>query len=343
MRYFLTLYRLRLKASLCSPVIIVTASFFLALTLTFAALLPVRAPAVLSIGVAAQGETAEAARDILLENGDYTVLPYTDVKKMRADILSGKLHCGYEIGDEWDFGKPVTVYDTQSSYLRPLLDQLVLSSCFEARLPYMTQEYLEKLGCTGKDAKKLLAEQRLEANTMTVELRAVGKGSALPENARSVQPLLYAVLVSLFLAVAVIGVLLVPGAYARAQGQLAAMSGHRLASMAAPALASLTLYLAVLLAADGALSILWGEGQYYPVMARVTLLPFLAALAALPTLTAGFLRRWAAVITVVIPPWLLVSVVCSGALADPATFPMGLGILRFLSPAWYALRWLAAF
>ena len=40
-------------------------------------------------------------------------------------------------------------------------------------------------------------------------------------------------------------------------------------------------------------------------------------------------------------PFLLVSILCSGAIVRPELLPAGLGALRFLSPAWYALRLLS--
>lgn len=341
MSYFFTLYRLRLKASLRSQTALLSA-FFLLLTLGFALLLPGDAPAALSIGVLPQGETAWEAARILQSNGDYTVTAYEEPEALRGDVLSGSLHCGYEISSGQDLQKPVTVYYTETSYLRPLLDQLVLSAYFEANMPRMTQEFLDGKGYAGADAVELLEKQRREAKTMSVELRAVGRETPLPKAAsQNMQPLLYAVLVSLFLAAAFVEALLVPGPMARAQTQLRVMSGHGAASVAAPVLARLTLYLAVLLAADAALNAIWA-GMYYPPAARLTMLPLLALAGALPALAANFLRKHTFVVAA-LPPLLLVSVFCSGALIDPGQFPMGLGALRFLSPAWYALRWMAIF
>lgn len=341
MRYFFTLYRLRLKATLGSQTALVSV-LFLALTLGFALLLPGKAPAALSIGVLPQGEIARKAAEILQNNGDYTVTAYEEPEALQADVLSGKLHCGYEISSERDLEKPVTVYYTEASYLRPLLDQLVLSAYFEANMPRLTQQFLDEKGYEGADALKLLEKQRQEAKTMSVELRAVGRETPLPEaSSQNMQPLLYAVLVSLFLAVTFVEALLVPGPVARAQKQLRVLSGHGAASVAAPVLARLTIYLAVLLAADAALTAIWG-GMYYPRLARLTMLQLLALAGALPALAANFLRKHTFVVAM-LPPLLLVSVFCSGALIDPKQFPMGLAALRFLSPAWYALRWMAFF
>lgn len=342
MRYFWLLYRLRLKAALRSATMITCAAFLL-LTLTFAALLPQGTPASLSIGVLPRGGIGADTAGILKQNGDYTVLLYDDAAAMRRDVLSGFLHCGYTVADEWMSDIPVTVYYTDGSYLRPLLDQLVLSAYFEAKLPRMTQEYLDGNGYGEADALALLEKQRREARTMEVELRTVGRETP-PEDSpsKSMQPLLYAALSSLFLALAAVDALLAPASLAKAENQLRVMSGRRLASAAAPILARITVYLAVLAAADALLFQIWGS-MYYPLEARAAGLGFLALAGAALGLAAARLRRWSAVLTVLLPPWILLSVFCSGALTDPALFPMGLGVLRFLSPAWYVLRLMAAF
>lgn len=342
MAYFFLLYRLRLKALLRSPAII-TGAVFLTLTLTFALFLPEGAPAALSVGLLPRGSIAEETAKILKDNGDYTVLSYGDEAALRQDVLSGELHCGYVVTDEWTGETPVTAYYTKGSYLRPLLDQLVLSAYFEAKLPRMTQEYLDSRGYGDADGMALLEKQRREARTMEIELRTVGRETPLEDPAaKNMQPLLYAVMASLFLALAVVEALLTPEAEARAQDQLRAMSGHRLASAGAPALARMTVYLFFLALADVLLHRIW-DSMYYPFQARMTALCLLALAGTALALAVGRLRRWSGVLVAMLPPWLLLSVFCSGALIDPALFPMGLGALRFLSPAWYALRCMAAF
>ena len=243
---------------------------------------------------------------------------------MEKDILTGKLHCGYRIGKAEE-PQPVIVYNTEASYLRPLLDQLVLSAYFEAMTPHIARDYLEQRNLKG-DITALLEKQREEAKPLEADIRSI-QGFAVPPDttSQSVQPLLYAVLASLFLAAAVLETLL-PGEDCRQRLRLTATA---------------TVHLMALLAAEGVLSVILPD-PYYPLTARLTMLILLAFVSAVPAAVAGSLRGRTAIATL-LPPWVLIGVFCSGALIDTAHLPAGIGLLRFLSPGWYVLGWMRFF
>ena len=301
MGYFWNLYWLRLKAAFRSPVRLACVAVFLILVVAFGCLLPQKGPSGLTVGIVPEGETGKAAFTILKGNGDYQIEIYPDLESMQKDILTGNLHCGYRIGKAEE-AQPITAYDTEASYLRPLLDQLVLSAYFEA------------------------------------DIRSITGFTAPPGTAsQSVQPLLYAVLASLFLAAAVLEALL-PGEDCRLRLRLTA---HPFSNAISPAMATATIHLIGLLIAESLLNIILPD-PYYPLMARLTMLFLLALVSALPAAAAGSLRGRTA-IAALLPPWVLIGVFCSGALIDTAHLPAGLGLLRFLSPGWYALNWMRLF
>ena len=336
MGYFWNLYWLRLKAAFRSPARLACVAVFLILVVSFGCLLPQKGPSGLTVGIFPEEETGEAALTILEGNGDYQIAVYQDLETMEKDILTGKLHCGYRIGKAEE-PQPVTVYNTEASYLRPLLDQLVLSAYFEAMTPHIAQDYLEQRNLKG-DITALLEKQRQEAKPLEADIRSV-QGFAVPPDttSQSVQPLLYAVLASLFLAAAILEALL-PGEDCRQRLRLTA---HPFANAVSPAMATATVHLMALLVAEGVLSVILPD-PYYPLTARLTMLILLAFVSAVPAAVAGSLRGRTAIATL-LPPWVLIGVFCSGALIDTAHLPAGIGLLRFLSPGWYVLGWMRFF
>lgn len=338
MKYFSLLLGLRLKATLRSTAFLVSALCFLTLTVLFGILLPRQEQAGLTVGVLPESVIGKAAAELLLKNGDYQVVPYEDKAVMERDVLTGRLHCAYVLSDEWTEKHPVTVLSTEGAYLRPLMDQLVLSAYFHAKVPRMIGDYLGSLGYPGgeEEAAALIETERARSNAMEIVVRTIGSGEAMENGAlkNGIQPLLYAVMVSLFVAVSLLGAMLSKEEDIRALGQLRALTGRKFSGVLAPALATALLYLALLWGTTLLLSVLLG-----PMSRGGGLLYLLLALAAAGFSMAGArLRRHAAVVGALLPIWLMVSVFCSGALLDPKLLPMGLSFLRFLSPAWYALR-----
>lgn len=340
MRYFATLFFLQLKSALRSTAFYVSTAFFLAMMLLLAAVLPKNSGVNLQIGVTASGDVAETAANTLLENTGFTVIRYTDDDALRRDVRAGALHCGYRIDDRAK--PPVTVYLTDASYMRPLTDEIVLAAYMDARAPGMAEAFLEDNGIDGSDAALTYERLRGSEPPLSLELRTRDGGASAEALAGSgVQPLLYAVLVTAFFGIAILSVLLEGEGQAAAHRQLAVFSGHSAATAFAPALAGVLLNLAVLLAADGFMHALFLENGAYSAGARVLAFCVLSAFTAVVSPLVARLRRWTGAVIALLPPFLLIGVLCSGAIVDPVQLPAGLGALRFLSPAWYCLRLMA--
>ncbi len=338
MRYFGTLLRLQIWSRLRSASFAVTAACFLVLALGFAVLLPDRQPSGLTVGLFAESQSGRDTAEILQKNASCRFLLFDSVEALERDLLAGKLHCGYRISDGEN---PVTALTTDGSYMRPLLDEVVLSAYAEARLPQDVRDYLMQAGLGSADVEGILAGLRGEATPMTITVQTVGKASVQALAEQSVSLLLYAVLTTAFLGCAVLSGLLAGDERKRALQQLSALSGRRLSGALAPALADVLLNLAVLVLTDVCISRLL-PGGYQPA-GRAALLLALALLGVAFRMLAAALRRFSGAVAALMPVWLLAGIFCSGSIISPELLPAGLGILRFFSPAWYLLRLLQGF
>ena len=337
MRYFFTLLRLRIKAGAASRTFLLTAVCFLALSAVLSAALPDSSRMSLEVGLVAEGERAERVTARLMQNEDYRFIRYPGQEAAEQAVLAGKLHCGYLLGAE---EPPIIALSTRSAYMRPLIDEIVFAAWFEEEMPVLAAERLTQNGFSDAQAHADFERLREEAEPMTVVLRQSG-GQALDTLAESsVQPLLYAALVSAFLAISLAAGLLGESGRDRAVRQLASVSGHPLATVFAGTLSQALLNLLVLVASDLLLGALL-DHPAYPLYARLAMLAILAVASALLTAVVSLSGRLRAVVPALLPPFLLVSILCSGALVRPELLPAGLGALRFLSPAWYALRLLS--
>ena len=237
---------------------------------------------------------------------------------------------------------PVTVYLTDASYMRPLTDEIVLAAYMDARAPGMAKAFLEDNGIDGSNAALIYERLRISEPPLSLELHTRGEGASIEELTDSgVQPLLYAVLITVFFGVTVLSALLEAGGRAAAYRQLAVFSGHRAVTAFAPALAGVLINLAVLLAADGLMHALFLQDGAYGAGARVLAFCALSVLMAVISPLMSRLRRWTGIVVALLPPFLFIGIICSGAIVDPVLLPAGMGALRFLSPAWYFLRLMA--
>ena len=340
MRYFAALLFVQLKSALRSAAFYVSTAFFLAVMLLLAAVLPENNGVNLQVGVTASGDIASTAANALLENAGFTVTRYTDDDALRRDVLAGVLHCGYRLDDQME--PPVTVYLTDASYMRPLTDEIVLAAYMDARAPGMAKAFLEDNGIDGSNTALIYERLRISEPPLSIELHTRGEGASIEALTDSgVQPLLYAVLITVFFGVTVLSALLEAEGRAAAYRQLAVFSGHRAVTAFAPALAGALVNLAVLLAADGLMHALFLEDGAYSEGARVLAFCALSVLMAVISPLMSRLRRWTGIVVALLPPFLFIGIICSGAIVDPVLLPAGMGALRFLSPAWYFLRLMA--
>ena len=193
MRYFFTLLRLRIKAGAASRTFLLTAVCFLALSAVLSAALPDSSRMSLEVGLVAEGERAERVTARLMQNEDYRFIRYPGQEAAEQAVLAGKLHCGYLLGAE---EPPIIALSTRSAYMRPLIDEIVFAAWFEEEMPVLAAERLTQNGFSDAQAHADFERLREEAEPMTVVLRQSG-GRALDTLAESsVQPLLYAALVS---------------------------------------------------------------------------------------------------------------------------------------------------
>ncbi len=245
--------------------------------------------------------------------------------QLHRDLLTQILHCGYLIDPAAD--PPVTIYETDGSYLRPVADQLVFAALFETEAPLVTAELL---AASGADPALFSPG---EAGSIQPEV--LQQGLADPaDGLLDLRPLFSAVLCSLLLFFGWFGGLFSPadtGVFSLLErscpgaGRIA-----RLADALACTLL-LGLELALLLVISPSLRGLLSPAAFVLLTAAAAALHRTAAALAsrfprgvLPALLIGLL-------------WTLVSVCFSGALIDPTSLPSA-GILRFLSPAWLLSR-----
>jgi len=243
---------------------------------------------------------------------------------MRRAVLTGELHCGYLLDPGAD--PPVTVYETDGSFLRPVADELVFGALFEAEAPMFTRELLTQTpgGPSGFAPGK--------TSPLTVTVESAGSFPP-PESALDLRPLLFAVFSSLFLFLAVFGGLFVPEEAAAFEMLETVRPGAAKTALLADAACTLLQG-----ALPGLLLLAFPDLRGAASPAAFVLL---AAAAAVLRQAASRLaaRHPAAVSPVLLLAlcWVLPAVCCSGALVDPA----GLGpfaSLRFLSPAWLLSR-----
>lgn len=342
MRYFWRLFFLRMKAALRSALFWITAVLFLMLPVLLNYLLPQNGQNGMQIGILAQGNIGEQTAVLLEQNEDYQMVRYgiDQEEKMRRDVLVGNLHCAYVLrsGSVQGTQPPILCYRTNASYMSPLLEQIVGSAYFESTMPLMAEEFLRESGEDTAGLEKALERAKKEAKPLEVEIVTLGNGPGLDALAQNnMQPLCYAILVCAFLGISILAAILGGDGEVKAQQCLAVLSHKQLATAAAPVLARVVLNLAVLLGADLLLNL--GEGKtLYRLSARLLMLVALAVGTALCSMAVLRLRRYSTCILVLLPPFLLVGILCSGTLINPSLLPAGLGVLRFVSPAWYALQ-----
>ena len=335
MRYFSLLLWLRIKATIHSVGFTVTAIFILGLSATLAVILPQGTGSGLKVGVIAQGTLSENIAQQFSQNKDYEIVLYSDRTEMEQDVMSGQLHCGYLLEDQAEF--PVTVLETEGSYMRFLLDELVLSARYEVLAPQMAEEYLMEHGHDPSNAQEDYLRLSRSEPPLRIQLETTGRASVEDLTEGSLQPLLYAVLISVFVASAILSVLLKGEEEVQIIAQLRSFGKHPLATFTAPLFAGILLNIIVLLAADLLISHFSGM-ELYSFEARLGMFILLAAFTALVSPLAARLRRCSTVSVILLPPVLLLWILCSGGIVSPERLPVGLGLLRFLSPAWYALQ-----
>ena len=342
MSRFLSLLALFIKRGLKSTSFWVSAAVLLLLFSSFALLCPVARPASAQIGLMYDDDSAFQAACEPLLNSDtlrFVWYPPESLSAMQQDVCAGVLHCAYRISSETV--PPITVYENEGAFLTPITDELVFAAWFETQLPQTTLTISQRLGL--KDQQLILAEmQRLQVESIPLAPILTLNTAASPQTkgVMSLTPLLYAVLIPLFLLCCAFSVLLAPG---RAH-ELAALLRMRCPDRphlpaAAAALAQILLF-ASLPALCEILMLLLNLDTGYSLVARLVLIGLLAFLAAVLVPMISRLRSNAALLLALVL-WAAVSVVFSGAIITPDVFG-SFSALKYISPSWHLLRLMTA-
>lgn len=338
MRYHMTLFALKLKTYLLRPFFLAGLAFLAVAMTLLAALVPQSAPLSLTVGILPVEEQAQPLANMISESSeDYQVVLYEQESQMRRDILSGKLHCGYLVSLDSD--AKIIALETSDSFMRPLIDEMVLSQLFAYQAPMMAEDFLNARQYHVQDVQAAYQDAADNSVPMTVEIRTVGEQKEIAQLAsQGIQPLLYAVLVMAFLALALLSSLLSKDQ--DKQRYLALFSGHPVGTAMVSCLAQVLAYLLVLILADVFMNLFVMSAQY-TIAGRMALLLFLAVLGLLIQLAGAKVRKAGTVIAILVTPYMLFGILFSGAVISINLLPFWIQPLKFLSPAWYALELLS--
>lgn len=344
MRQFLSLTGLFLKHRLKNAIFWVNMAILLLLFGSFALLCPTARPASAQIGLMYDDTDSvfDTACEPLLASSALRFIYYRpeSLSDMQRDVRSGVLHCAYRISG--DAVPPITVYESEGAFLTPVTDELVFAAWFEAKLPQTTLDIATGLDLDNQQL--ILTEmQRLEAQSSPMApVLTLNSATSTREtvDGMSLAPLLYAVLIPLFLLCCAFSALLAP-AHEHALAALLRLHcpTHPHLPAAAAAFAQTVLFAAMPAFCEGLLLILKIETGYSPA-ARLVLIGALALLATLLLPAISGCRPNAALLLAIVL-MAAVSVIFSGALITPENLGR-FAVLKYLSPSWYLLRLMAA-
>ncbi len=332
MRCFCTICGLRIKSLLHTTAFLLPAAVFLLLIGIFGVILPQNSGSSMKVGLVAQGELAQQLAEKLQENTDYTMLLFETPAQLERQVLNGTLHCGYLLSEDL----PFYVYQTDASYMHPLVDELVLSTYFQIQMPQIAADYLEQGGFDATHAAEHYVQLAQTAPPMQILLHTVGTESLQELEERSLQPLFYAVLCTLFLGMVWIQQLLTDSNELRLFQLMKTTGNHPILCHVAPLMADAICYLVLLFLAEAIASTMLGDG--YSLAAKMLGFLLLTGLGLLLMLIFSYLRRWKGFAVWLLPLVLLSNVLFSGAILNPSLLPAGISVLRFVAPAWYFLQ-----
>lgn len=339
---FLILLGLFLKHRLKSAAFWASAAVLLLLFGCFALLCPVARPPSAQIGLMydASDSALQAACEPLLKSDALYFIWYPPEKlsDMQQDVRNGVLHCAYYINSQNN--PPLTVYENEGAFLTPVTDELVFAAWFETQLPQTALSISKKLGL--KDHELIASEmRRLQAQSSPMmPLLTLNAATAPQLSGSGLAPLLYAVLIPMFLLCCAFSAMLAP---TRERELIALLRlrcpTHRQLPPTAAALAQILIFATLPSLCEALLVLLKIDTGYAPV-ARLTLIVLLALLAALVVIVVSCFRPNTMLLLVMVL-WAAASVVFSGAIISPEAFG-SFSVLKYLSPSWHLLRLMTA-
>lgn len=339
---FLILLGLFLKHRLKSSAFWASAAVLLLLFGSFALLCPVAHPPSAQIGLmydASDTALQNACEPLLKSDTLYFIWYSTEaLPAMQQDVRNGILHCAYYINPQNN--PPITVYENEGAFLTPVTDEFIFAAWFETQLPQTVLSISEKLGL--KDYALIESEiQRLQAQSRPMMPLLTLNAATTPRPSDSgLAPLLYAVLIPLFLLCCAFSALLAPARERELTALLRLRCPmHPNVPSAAAALAQILLF-ATMPALCEMLLVLLKIDTGYTAAARLTLIALLAFLAALMVPIVSHFRPSATLLLAMVL-WAAVSVAFSGAIITPEAFG-SFSALKYLSPSWHLLRLMTA-
>lgn len=342
MRQFLRFLILFLKYRLKTAAFWVSTGMLLLLFGSFALLCPTARHASAQIGLmydpadsALQPSCAPLLGSDTLRFVHY---PPESLAVMQRDVRTGTLHCAYRI--DQNAMPPITVYENDGAFLTPVTDELVFAAWFEAQLPQITLVTAERLNLT--DRQLILTEmRRLQSENIPLEPMLTFNAAIAPTVAAGISfsPLLYAALIPLFLLSVIFSALLSPSHERELMALLRLRCPSPRPPAAAAAMAQALLFAALPLLCELLLLLLRIETGY-SLTARITLIGVLTLAAMLITPAVSHLRPSPTLLLTSVL-WAAVSVIFSGAVISPEALGR-FGMLKYLSPPWYLLRFMTA-
>lgn len=326
-----------IKQQLAEKVFLLSSALFLTLFSAFALLCPENQPLSAEIGISFEKSESEldSAFSPLFDSTDIRFVYYSpdEIDMMKRDILLGKLHCGYLVSGVSEI--PITVFESEGSILTPAADEIVFTSWFTSRIGDIAPDLY------GGRHSELIAEaverQRQSAKPFSLDI-SFSEQPLQEEGYSAVSPLIYAVSVSMSICCAAFCSILTRGSSSQALSLLCADFGRKRILLCRAA-AQAMLYFSLLLCCEVILA-LSSAALPFGITARLVAAAVSAICCAAVGLTFSVSAPRSAPVCVMML-WSVGSVVFSGALISPELLG-SLQWLRFLSPAWFVLKIMAA-
>jgi len=335
MKSFLNLTFLFFKSRLLSRAFWAAAAVLLILTAGFSLLCPQPSPSSAEVGLMydASNQELDALCRQLLTLEEVRFIRYIEEERLCADVISGRLHCGYKINN--DRKTPITVFETEASFLTPALDELVFSCWFEADMLqnapqlYKDEHHAELINDT-------ISRSRLENEPFSVNISVNAAASGGEYQHYSLLPIVYAVFIPLLLLCCCFCAMLSPDSEKNA---VELISGSGGSILLARFFAHQLLFLLLSLICEAGMSALILQNSF-SVLARLLCAVILSFAGAGLFQLFGKIKANSAILLLMIV-WAVLSIVFSGAFVSPELFG-GLAILKYISPSWLLLRLMGA-
>ena len=353
MQFFTTYFSLSLKRRLHNVSYLITSLFFLLLMTLIAWMIPLDDGPSASVGISYDTSQIAAVKTVSLldENSSFHLVLYPpeQLDQMKGDILAGNLIKGYVLDSEFDqkisTGDIVGLVETyvgEGSVATLIIDEMIASAIVEVSAPYTAINYVNKKFDGGLSPSSDMTDyiEQVLADGPLISMDISGGDSTLPEDAQDnmeLFPMLYAILITLFILSAVFGCLMESRTQTIGTKVMIARSNRPFSIYCAPLFAYLLTDIAVLIACDMMIGLFLPTNPYM-FSTRLLVVVILALFTTCFVLFLRQFKKWHAVITVLIPIFVMQNLFFSGAILNPVSLGTPLSLLRFISPSWYLLQ-----